>query len=305
MFLRDLAWFAENDVYSKTWNFGQIVAITVWAPPVCEFIHLEIRGMQRGFNHRLLYPYRVSKNSNIGFNGEAKIDGMETGDYGDNDLEQGREPPRASSPLQADPSSPPNSGDKVTNIPMSQGFKHKEDDGLHSIRSEDPATIIPLRDERMRESEEERLLPAPKLTLALSALALSTRPREDDYLCYDSRYATREVDLDACSSIIARQIVKPPFNTRPVIFSRRPIGASEYAVPRTWRSHAGGERGCVVTIDVPELPSRRIEFEESSLVEVKNAVILLAAACVVKDPKLGGIILIGADKNLQVSIEGE
>lgn len=43
MFIRDLSWFAENDVYSKTWNFGQVVAITVWAPPVCEFFHLEIR----------------------------------------------------------------------------------------------------------------------------------------------------------------------------------------------------------------------------------------------------------------------
>lgn len=43
IFLRDLAWFAQMDVYSRKWNFGQVVAITVWAPPICEFIHLEIR----------------------------------------------------------------------------------------------------------------------------------------------------------------------------------------------------------------------------------------------------------------------
>ena len=43
IFLNDLAWFATNQVYSKTWNFGQVVAITVWAPPICEFIHLELR----------------------------------------------------------------------------------------------------------------------------------------------------------------------------------------------------------------------------------------------------------------------
>lgn len=28
---------------SKSWNFGQIVAITVWFPPACEFVHLSIR----------------------------------------------------------------------------------------------------------------------------------------------------------------------------------------------------------------------------------------------------------------------
>ena len=28
---------------SKSWNFGQIVAITVWFPPACEYVHLSIR----------------------------------------------------------------------------------------------------------------------------------------------------------------------------------------------------------------------------------------------------------------------
>ena len=38
-----LAKFAASGAYSKTWNFGQIVAITVWAPPLFEYIHLELR----------------------------------------------------------------------------------------------------------------------------------------------------------------------------------------------------------------------------------------------------------------------
>ena len=42
---QDLAWFASNGV-SNTWSFGQIVAITVWAGPLCEYIHLETRGFQ-------------------------------------------------------------------------------------------------------------------------------------------------------------------------------------------------------------------------------------------------------------------
>lgn len=43
MYLHDLAWFAENDVYGNTWNFGQVFAITVWVPPIVEYIHLEMR----------------------------------------------------------------------------------------------------------------------------------------------------------------------------------------------------------------------------------------------------------------------
>ena len=44
----------------RTWTFGQVVAITVWTPPLCEYFHLEVRGMKRGFQHRLLPPYTVS-----------------------------------------------------------------------------------------------------------------------------------------------------------------------------------------------------------------------------------------------------
>ncbi|KAL8893900.1 MAG: hypothetical protein Q9192_004810 [Flavoplaca navasiana] len=45
MYLHDLAWFAENDINGNTWNFGQVFAITVWVPPVVEYIHLELRKL--------------------------------------------------------------------------------------------------------------------------------------------------------------------------------------------------------------------------------------------------------------------
>lgn len=45
MYLHDLAWFAKNDVYGNTWNFGQVFAITVWVPPIVEYIHLETRKL--------------------------------------------------------------------------------------------------------------------------------------------------------------------------------------------------------------------------------------------------------------------
>ena len=42
-FMQGLRWFASNGVDSSSWSFGQIVAITVWAGPLCEYFHLEIR----------------------------------------------------------------------------------------------------------------------------------------------------------------------------------------------------------------------------------------------------------------------
>ena len=46
IYCQDLAWFASHGVVSKSWSFSQIVAITVWAEPLCEYIHLEIRESQ-------------------------------------------------------------------------------------------------------------------------------------------------------------------------------------------------------------------------------------------------------------------
>ena len=43
IFIQDLEWFAYNGVDIHTWSFGQIVAITVWAEPLCEYFHLELR----------------------------------------------------------------------------------------------------------------------------------------------------------------------------------------------------------------------------------------------------------------------
>ena len=43
IFIQDLQWFSYNGVDVHTWSFGQIVAITVWAGPLCEYFHLEIR----------------------------------------------------------------------------------------------------------------------------------------------------------------------------------------------------------------------------------------------------------------------
>lgn len=68
VFIQDLAWFAYNGVDRHSWSFGQIVAISVWAEPLCEYFHLELRespsilytlpnirmkttGLKSGFRH--------------------------------------------------------------------------------------------------------------------------------------------------------------------------------------------------------------------------------------------------------------
>ena len=43
VFIKDLEWFAYNGVAVDSWSFGQVVAITVWAEPLCEYFHLELR----------------------------------------------------------------------------------------------------------------------------------------------------------------------------------------------------------------------------------------------------------------------
>ena len=43
---RGLASF-RGKVDTKTWTFGQIIAITTWALPMCEYVHLELRKYRR------------------------------------------------------------------------------------------------------------------------------------------------------------------------------------------------------------------------------------------------------------------
>ncbi len=59
IYSRLLGWFATNQSYSTSWNFGQIVAITVWAPPLCEYIHLELRESLPG-NPAIVFLYDLS-----------------------------------------------------------------------------------------------------------------------------------------------------------------------------------------------------------------------------------------------------
>ncbi len=37
VFAEDLDWFRLNKIYDPSWGFGQIVAVLIWAPPLCEY----------------------------------------------------------------------------------------------------------------------------------------------------------------------------------------------------------------------------------------------------------------------------
>ena len=80
LFCSNLATFVQYNQLTKTWNFGQVVAIMVWAQPLCEYLHLEFStspyvnvgttltnkeanlfagGMKAAMDHRIVPPYRL------------------------------------------------------------------------------------------------------------------------------------------------------------------------------------------------------------------------------------------------------
>ena len=79
LFLGDLHFFSATKVYNTSWNFGQVVALSVWLPPICEYIYLELRGVRKGFEYRLRRnEYKVVR---VNHNGDEEK-GSETPETG-------------------------------------------------------------------------------------------------------------------------------------------------------------------------------------------------------------------------------
>ncbi|KAI4159404.1 MAG: hypothetical protein L6R39_000382 [Caloplaca ligustica] len=150
----------------------------------------------------------------------------------------------------------------------------------------------------------------PIFALALSALAFSAlaippsapnlhgRTSLSAVLCFDSRYATTHPNLRDCSEILNAKMFTTP---RPLNFSRNPR-RDEYPLPHTWTAD---RKGCVVKIDIPELPSLRLPRVESSMLDVKHAVFEVMKRCVIGKPHLGGFVGTGTLWGLQVEVLGE
>ncbi|KAL8720767.1 MAG: hypothetical protein Q9181_007855 [Wetmoreana brouardii] len=152
IFLHNLAWFAKNNVYNNSWSFGQVFAITVWLPPICEFIHLEIRGVQRGFDHRLLPPFRVYRSSDVEHDAAARSSETLTEVQGDDDLKKGEDVLR----------------DSCSTVPVDHdddADHHRQPQELQDSPIEGPTAIIPSTDEsKDKEGEREWLLPEPEFS---------------------------------------------------------------------------------------------------------------------------------------------
>ena len=72
--------FRLASFYTQTWNFGQIVAVLIWVAPFTELINVELRGMKKGLQSRVIRPYIVIKRIKSAFNErEASTSGTEQG----------------------------------------------------------------------------------------------------------------------------------------------------------------------------------------------------------------------------------
>ncbi|KAL8960223.1 MAG: hypothetical protein Q9193_003030 [Seirophora villosa] len=163
-FLYGLAWFGRNKCYNMTWNFGQVVALTVWAQPICEYIYLELRGLRRGFDHKLLPPYRVSRDDDVVHNhAVSHRPAASEKSHSTGDLERGEEMPQIACPAQGAPSMYVGEDDvELASLPADDGsdaFETEEE--LHNSAIQAPTTGIPLEDKERMDEDQQWLLLGP------------------------------------------------------------------------------------------------------------------------------------------------
>ena len=82
-FITDLLWLARNRVYNDDWGFGQIIAISIWAPVIGEYAYLELRGLRKGMSYKLLPPYRITRNAS-----RISVDDQEVGEGSSTQLDE-------------------------------------------------------------------------------------------------------------------------------------------------------------------------------------------------------------------------
>lgn len=57
------ALFFQDSYISPTWSFGQIIAVTIWAPCVVEYIDIEINGIEAASKYRFLAPIKMIRST--------------------------------------------------------------------------------------------------------------------------------------------------------------------------------------------------------------------------------------------------
>ncbi|KAM0805755.1 hypothetical protein BDR22DRAFT_303494 [Usnea florida] len=73
IFGSDLEWFNEAKIYEPGWTFGQVVAILVWAPTLCDYLWNQIRGYPKGSEHKTPKMYEVVKRVQPNQRNEAEM----------------------------------------------------------------------------------------------------------------------------------------------------------------------------------------------------------------------------------------
>ncbi|TKA29857.1 hypothetical protein B0A50_03221 [Salinomyces thailandicus] len=58
-------------VTGSTWTFGQMLAVTIWAPIIIEFLYSAIFGVEKAQEHRLIAPFKVVKQPSIALSDET------------------------------------------------------------------------------------------------------------------------------------------------------------------------------------------------------------------------------------------
>lgn len=64
-------------VEDPKWTFGQLIAITIWAPAIFEYIYSAIWGVEEAHEHRYVHPYKLVKDDGGGGH-DGRQEGMRT-----------------------------------------------------------------------------------------------------------------------------------------------------------------------------------------------------------------------------------
>ena len=125
-------------------------------------------GIKRGFEHRLLPPFKVTKSSDSEYAAGTNANESSVADHDSDDLEAGKESPYTRDTVQFIPPIITPEGRELSGISAlrteegSEDGSDYSDDGLYETNQRGrPTAIIAEHEDREEEGDRERLLPYP------------------------------------------------------------------------------------------------------------------------------------------------
>ncbi|KAI4194633.1 MAG: hypothetical protein LQ350_007658 [Teloschistes chrysophthalmus] len=119
-----------------------------------------------------------------------------------------------------------------------------------------------------------------------------------DPRCWVPAISPHPLIFKDCDSVIRRQILNEhAFDPdQPLTFSRDVNLNPDIKLPETWTSPGGD---CIVGVDIPSTLGGE---EKTSLRDILFAAQAVAVECVIKPPHIGGLMLVGWQKKMNVVI---